>query len=391
MRHFLHYVGLGLILLGLFAPQPMLAQTPGDPGPFALGYRDVVFTDLELSSPEVSIRIYYPAVEAGADQPVAEGTFPVVAFGHGFNLNYLDYENLCFHLASWGFIVLSPDVQNGFNVDHLEYANELVACIEFMIGEGSDIGSDFHEKVSPIAGVYGHSMGGGASYLVPSVYPFISAIAGLAPAETNPSAIDALANYAGPLQIISGSEDNVTPEATNQQPMYENSGSAVKHWVSLTGGAHCKFTDGFTICDLVSSPGSISREEQQALTNLYTTAFFRYYLQGEDAMLPWICGDSIQGMADEGRIIFQTTIDCTVTSTQQTFKRTLEIYPNPASNVLNIRGVQELEVFSVTGQRLILIPNSGGAETQLDIADWEPGLYWIRDRSSGALIKFIKH
>ena len=374
-----------------------MAQHPGDPGPFAAGYMDDDFTTTLTSDPTLSVRIYYPATTTGANQPVANGVFPTVAFGHGFNLNYLDYENLCNHLASWGFVVISPDVQNGFNVDHEEYARELSACLEYGLELGLATGGDFFQKIDTMSGVYGHSMGGGASGLVHSVYPTIDAVSGLASAETNPSAIAALANYSGPYQVISGSSDNTAPENTNQVPMY-NAATGEKQWISISGGAHCKFTDGTTICDIVSSPGSISRSEQQALTNTYTTAFFAYYLQNDLSMLPWICGDSVKADSAAGILNFQTNVNCMVTGLSDPGTR-LGLYPNPVTGaIVTINGfssweqirLEELSIYSQLGVRKKAEATLTAEGIQLEVGDYPPGIYWVRESSTGKWAKFLK-
>ena len=286
---------------------PISAQTsPDAPGPYLTNDMIVSFTDASLSSPSVSAKVYFPVDVGGAATP-AVGHWPVISFGHGFNIGYLNYENILQHLASWGFIIVNPDVQNGFAVDHLEFAKQLKACILWAQAGNSDTTSILFDRVDMNSGSMGHSMGGGATYLLPSVFPGVTAICGLTPAETTPSAVDALDSVSVPVQVISGSADNVASESTNQQPMYDNI-SSPKQWVSLTGAGHCRFTDGPTICDLVSAPGSLSNSETQNLTKRYATAFFSYYLAGDSSMLPFLCGDSVLADSMAGLIVPQTNI-----------------------------------------------------------------------------------
>lgn len=366
------------------------AQHPGDPGPYSGGYADFTEQYTGLNNPQITFRLYYPATAAGSQQPVASGVFPAIAFGHGFNLNYQDYENLCLHLASWGFVVASPDVQNGFNVDHEEYAKELAACVDILQLFAADPTSDFYQKVDSMTGVYGHSMGGGASGLVPSVFPGIDAVSGLAAAETNPSAIAALANYSGPFQTISGSDDNTAPESSNQIPMY-NAPTGDKHWVSITGGAHCKFTDGTTICDLVSSPGSISRSDQQAIANVYTTAFFAYYLQNDLSMLPWLCGDSLRADSSAGTLTFETNINCVVTGLEaELASPEWTLYPNPATEQIVITTQESIVVYSALGAHMPLLFTQTPDGIVLDLKGWAPGFYWVRSTTSGAVHTLLK-
>lgn len=367
-----------LLALALFITPFSFAQTipsTGDLGAFSVGFQDLNFSDSNLANPNVDVKVYYPGASGGPNAPVSTGTFPVLAFGHGFNLNYLDYELICNHLASWGYIVISPDVQNGFSVDHLEFARELAACIQWLQAEGQNSGSDFFGSVDSVSGVLGHSMGGGASALVPSVFPGINAVSGLAAAETNPSAIAALGNYNGPYQVISGESDNTAPENTNQVPMY-NATTGDKQWVSITGGAHCKFTDNPTICDLVSSAGSISRDDQIYLARKYTTAFFNYYLKQDNQALPFLCGDSV--MTDQANTVisYSTNINCTTVGISDPIAQ-FEIFPNPAQDHIRIQGSREINVYAVDGRFMGTFSEPGNEEIVIDLASWPAGIYFL--------------
>jgi len=349
-----------------------------NPGPYQVGTRDLTFNDPGLSQPDVDVRIYYPGTTSGNSAPVATGIFPVVAFGHGFNLGHTDYEDICGHLATWGFHVISPDVQNGFSVDHQEYARELAACVVWMQSEGQNSSSDFFTTVDSMSGVFGHSMGGGASCLVPGVFPGINAVSGMASAETNPSAIAAMASYSGPYQIISGDADNTAPEMDNQIPMY-NAATGEKQWVSIKGGAHCKFTDNTTICDLVSSAGSISRADQIALAQKYTAAFFNYYLRQDQSALPFLCGDS--ALADQTANIttFSTTINCNTVGIADPQPEVV-LYPNPAQNSVCLEGIESVEVFSVEGRSMGIYTGSLTDGLKINTSSWPQGMYWVRGK-----------
>jgi hypothetical protein len=116
----------------------------------------------------------------------------------------------------------------------------------------------------------GHSMGGGASFLAADNNTSIHALIGLAPAETNPSAIAVAPNVQVPSIVFSGSSDGVTPPAQHHIPMYDGVTSTCKSFVSIIGGAHCYFANTNFNCDFgegTSSTGiSISRAEQQNAT-----------------------------------------------------------------------------------------------------------------------------
>ncbi len=375
------------LLFLLFLPNFVSAQAA--PGPFQVGYRDVTFTDISLATPTVSARMYYPANVSGLNQNPANGVFPTIAFGHGFNLGHLDYGILCSHLASHGYIVISPSVQLGFNVDHQEYARELAACIVYVQSQDTEPLSDFFNMIAPESGVYGHSMGGGASFLVPNEFSEIDAICGLAAAETSPSAVSALGTYAGPFMVISGSEDNTAPPATNQELMYDASTGPKIH-VSLTGGSHCKFTDANTICDLVSSAGSITRAQQQRLTNRYTTAFFDYFLKNNSNSLTFLCGDSLVADVNGAIVTYEREqIVCVASLDEGNSTDNWVAFPNPSDGLLRIDGIENATITDNCGKIIRrLVGNSTGIE--VDLSELTAGMYWISVNGMSAAQKWVK-
>ncbi|MEM7040870.1 MAG: hypothetical protein AAF570_28160, partial [Bacteroidota bacterium] len=152
------------------------------------------------------------------------------------------------------------------------------------------------------------------------------------------------------------------------------------------------FTDGSTICDLVSSPGSISRADQQALTNIFTTAFFAYYLQGDASMLPWLCGDSVQAMAGANTLTFQTNINCSMTAVDAPAVADVVVFPQPATSAVALRGVKLVEVYAVSGERVVVpmeVDEMAG-EVVLDVRGLGDGVYVFRDLETGKMGKFVK-
>jgi hypothetical protein len=56
-----------------------------------------------------------------------------------------------------------------------------------------------------------------------------------------------------------------------------------------------------------------------------------------------------------------------------------EIYPNPATTVLNIKGsnIQSVEIFNIVGQKIYT-----GSETSIDVANYLPGTYFVKVTTS---------
>lgn len=111
----------------------------------------------------------------------------------------------------------------------------------------------------------------------------IKTVVGLAPAETNPSAIAASQNVTVPALIFSGSSDGVTPPNDHHQPIYNGLSSGCKTFVSLVGGAHCYFANTNFSCDFgeaTTSTGiSITRSQQQAFTFDRLDPWFDFHLK----------------------------------------------------------------------------------------------------------------
>ncbi|MCS7074422.1 MAG: T9SS type A sorting domain-containing protein [Bacteroidia bacterium] len=341
----------------------------------AIGFRNVSFT-AAFNNQTISARVFYPATSAGQNTPIVSGSFPVIAFGHGFNMNYLDYQQICGYLASYGYYVITPNVQNGFNVNHQDYAKQLAACILYLQAENNISTSVFYQKVTSKSGSMGHSMGGGSSYLVPSNFSSIDAVCGLAPANTNPSAITALASNTKPVSIISSELDNVVPEADHAAPFYQST-NGPKHWIKIKGGGHCEFSDNPTICDLVSGAATIPRSKQIALAQRYSRAFFDYFLKNDPTALPWICGDSV---LNDTSVVLTTNINnCVTVSNDWNTSPNGDIFPNPFSDKIIIRGNKDgkITILNLFGQTVWTQSVSANTWIQLPESLTE-GIYWVQ-------------
>lgn len=108
---------------------------------------------------------------------------------------------------------------------------------------------------------------------------------GLAPAETNPSAIAVAPNITIPTLVLSGQQDGVTPPNEHHIPMYDASAADCKYFLSILGGAHCYFANSNFNCDFgegTSSSGiSITRAEQQQTMYDAITPWLDFYLKGD--------------------------------------------------------------------------------------------------------------
>ena len=255
------------------------------------GNRIIIFIDSSRSNRSISSIVYYPATSEGTNAPLLAGSkYPVISFGHGFTLNPSLYVALYRHLASWGYIVIAPSTETGFLPNHLNFAKDLVFVLKDMKRKGRISGDLFFNAIdSNNTGVFGHSMGGGCSFLAGSLDSSIKAISSLAAANTNPSSISAISQIKSPVQLLSGQRDSIASYWTNQLPHYNNA-FPFKHIANLKGGNHSQFHLIAGLDDLVDNTATITRAEQQRLTRRYVTSFFNLFLKKDTAYKNYLYG-----------------------------------------------------------------------------------------------------
>lgn len=261
---------------------------------FQIGHTTITFNDPTRSGGfgsgggsgrQIQTEIYYPCAVAGENVTIANGQFPIIVFGHGFAMAWDAYSNIWEHYAPLGYIIAFPRTEGNLfpAPSHNDFALDLSLVSSKLLALTNDPQSIFYQSVNGNAAIMGHSMGGGASFLAASNNSGIKTVVGLAPAETNPSAITASQNVTVPALIFSGSSDGVTPPADHHQPIYNGLGSACKSFVSIIGGAHCYFANSNFNCDFgesTSSSGiSISRTQQQLLTFERLDPWFSFHLK----------------------------------------------------------------------------------------------------------------
>ena len=291
---------------------PALADL-SEPGPYGAGW-------VEVSVPRPSggsfdALLFYPAANSGQGA-VYEGSgapYPVITFGHGWITAVTRYQSTLEHLASWGYFVIASKSNGGLFPDHGAFADDLRWCLTYLEDQDADPGSWLYQQVDTAAfGVSGHSMGGGASILAAERDSRIRIVANMAAAETNPSAITAIADVQVPVFLIAGDEDSIVPPAGHTIPMYE-AAFAPRRLPLLDGGWHCGFLDSsFFGCD----SGSLPRETQLALTRGLLTALFNLYLKDDQAVWRQVWGPELYAdpLIDNARVDAGITLDPSMTS-----------------------------------------------------------------------------
>lgn len=284
---------------------------------YAVGHTTITFNDPTRSGGfgsgggsgrQIQTEIYYPALSAGTDVALAPGEFPVIVFGHGFAMAWSAYQNIWEDLAPEGYILAFPRTEGNLlpAPSHQDFGLDLALVETRMQAENGDANSLFYQHVRSSSAIMGHSMGGGATFIgaANNNSPSLKAVVGLAPAETNPSAIAAASNVTHDVLIFSGSSDGVTPPSSNHQPIYDNAASNCKTFISITNGSHCYFANTNFNCDfgeLTTGTGSLSRAAQQDITSDYLKLWLNFKLK--NSCLAW--DEFLDSLSVSPRIIEQ--------------------------------------------------------------------------------------
>ncbi len=260
----------------------------------SIGHFTKTFVDASRNNRNILTEVYYPATVAGDNTPVAMGEFPVIIFGHGFVMAWDAYENLWEEFVPRGYIMVFPRTEGNIaSTNHQEFGWDL----QFLVGEiqleGALGSSSIYNAVASETALMGHSMGGGAAFLAADSLcsngnTNLKTLIGLAPAESSTNGVSSIASAAEvsvPSLILSGVQDGVTPAIDHHIPMYNALASSCKTILNIIGGAHCYFANTNFACDFgeaTSSNGiSISRAEQQDVTNDFVNLWLDYTLKNE--------------------------------------------------------------------------------------------------------------
>ena len=350
----------------------------------SIGHRAETFFD-STRTRSITCDIYYPADVSGTNVSVVSDTihFPVIVFGHGFVMSTSSYSSLRDSLVLQGYIMALPTTESGFAPSHLDFGKDIAFIAEQIQLSNLNSTDLFFNRVADATCVMGHSMGGGASFLSTQFYSGITAIANLAAAETNPSAVTAASLLTIPALLIAGENDCITPVATNQFLMYNAIQSPCKNLITINGASHCQMGDSNFKCSLgeatcTPSP-AITREVQQQKVLTYLSLWL-------DAVLKQNCQS---GIDFENLRNSDTTISylqfcnlCTSTDSYEKFNSTLKVYPNPFSESLTISMNEDVNFYSIVikdifGSVVFKTNNISPKIHELNLSDLRPGIYFL--------------
>ena len=361
--------------------------------PFQIGHTTITFVDTTRNNRSIPTEIYYPADVAGDNVSVTTNVndkFPVISFGHGFVMTWEAYQNIWESVVVDGFIMAFPRTETGIAPTHAEFGKDIAFVIERLNSLDQDSTSLFFNRIDSMNCVMGHSMGGGAAFLSTQFSSAIKTLATLAPAETNPSAIQAAATSVIPSLIFAGGNDCVTPPTTNQVPMCDSLQSSCKTFVSIIGGSHCQMADNNFLCSFgeatCSPQPTITRAVQHTIINRYLLPWLNFQLKNncvEGAKF-----DSI--IAIDSSITFQKNcLLCNSTSTKEIKQKfNVQLFPNPFKESLFIQCNQSLnkyftaELYLMNGSKMhsqVFLNSIENEKHKLDLPkDLPKGIYLLK-------------
>jgi predicted dienelactone hydrolase len=109
-------ISSAVVVAGSVTAQDTNALPLSEPGPYAVGTRDMTFVDKNREGQEVAITLWYPALETAEESlpDLSAAPYPVIVYSHGMYLDNrhdhrLAHAPLSAHLASYGFVVVGVE------------------------------------------------------------------------------------------------------------------------------------------------------------------------------------------------------------------------------------------------------------------------------------------
>ncbi|MBN2666446.1 MAG: hypothetical protein JXR67_08040, partial [Bacteroidales bacterium] len=212
------------------------------PQRYDIGKLSVKFIDGERGNRRVPADIYFPvdSVRNNIDTALTTSEkFPVICFGHGYQISGRWYSHINEILVPRGYILIFPGSEAGMFPSHKALAKDMNFALSEINKLNLDKASPLFNRIDTVKCMMGHSMGGGSLFLAAKQNRDVRAIVALAPYDTRPSAIQAASSVIVPTLIFAGSSDCITPPDKHQLPVYNSSASHDKIYVLIKGGTHC--------------------------------------------------------------------------------------------------------------------------------------------------------
>jgi hypothetical protein len=254
-----------------------------------------------------------------AHVPSGTGTFPLLVFAPGFQVESRRYAPLCDRLASHGFVVVRADADDGNpfipgSTSHLEMRDDLVAVIGWATSSAPFAASVDASRI----GVLGHSLGGKLSTMVTAADARVRALLGIDPVDggggplgPSPATPDIVPSQSAGITVpvgfigetVNGTASGgpfamaCAPLAENFQQFYAS--TTMASWAAewdIANADHMDFVwdkAGCMTCGLCMPAGTADENAVRAATATLAVAFFRRHLRGESSMEPYLTGPMV--------------------------------------------------------------------------------------------------
>lgn len=253
-----------------------------------IGHTSISFVDSSRGNRKITTEIYYPSDTRGKNTTISEnfpGKFPVICFGHAYQMSWNSYKYIRDSLVPHGFIIAFPKTERELFPSHMDFAIDIAFILDELLEYAKNPSSIFYNRLDSMNCVMGHSMGGGSAILAARFSSSVRSLAVLAPYETRPSSINAASELEIPAMILAGKNDCITPPENNQVPIYSNLKSLSKIIITIKGASHCQMADRSTLCKLGESTckpnPEISEKAQHAIVVKYLLLWLNFHLKGD--------------------------------------------------------------------------------------------------------------
>jgi dienelactone hydrolase len=292
----------------LVAPAALLLAScgaaPADPskeGPYRTASADDM-TVASTTGDTLPVHVVYPT--GGPEK----GPYPIVVFGHGFQIPVSQYTGYLNRLATFGYVALTVDYPDPLMgpVNNVNDGRDLAAGLDWALGSAL-VGS-----LTDIAraGVMGHSRGGKAAVLAAVEDARFRAVYGVDPVDTPPpasiscdpvtecpTAYLSLPSLHLPTLFVGETLDGTgnfacAPAAGNYAVFYDHA-NAPSIEVTVKGASHMSFVADPIACGVVCQLCQTPAATQSAVLNLayaYAVAFFERTLRDNPAYDTYLTG-----------------------------------------------------------------------------------------------------
>jgi len=276
-----------LILLGCGSNISSASDTNDTLSSYTIGHKALQFFDTSRDNRDITAELYFPSKDDKTS--VADGSFPLIVFAHGYQQRYSDYNYLWKSLVPLGFSTAFLTTEQGLTIDIDTYAEDITFLHAKLLSADSMLAGHLTET----SALMGHSTGGGAIYLAQSQSPQSATLISLAAlgrpyaSVYGSSPIDAADTITIPSLIVSGENDCITDPLIHQKPLYDNL-LGDKTMITIKDADHCGFSDSLNCpvgeslaCGLFFQGTTIEDAAQRALTIEIITPWLKHFLKND--------------------------------------------------------------------------------------------------------------